>query len=568
VDAVPDWTWVPLGRPLLRATGQPLRRGLSLAGRLASLPKGPALMRLGFGDDVPPEAATYLLGVRVRTPVGVRVQAPLPGGQLLALRAIGAGVVATGPPAEVDGELVLVHAGPGRALEVVRGLPSGTAAAVVVERAELPEVVGSAVPILAAVPDRPADVREALAAGANGVYVRHGLGSDLSALRTAAGRSCLAVESPTASPAEAAAVLEAGADVVVLRDGLVDYGPGLVRGATEHWVDRRRGARPLPAPTLLAGWVAAVVVGVGMLAAAAGAAAIALGPVLLAYDEDFLGLTRTELGGISSTLVAFLQHDRITLAGTMASIGVLYLALAIGMRQGWPWARRALLVSGTVGFASFLLFLGYGYLDPLHGFASASLLPFFLWAVTRPLPQPTWRRGPEPPDDVRRRGLLGQLLLVTAGVGLVLGGAVISVIGISGVFVATDLVFLQTTPGDLRAADPRLMSFIAHDRAGFGGALVSHGLAVLGLTAWGFRPGARWVWWSLAVAAVPGFAATVAVHLAVGYNDAGHLAPVAVAAAFVVSGLALSRRYLLGVPASPVVGSPSPRPAVTEASSA
>jgi hypothetical protein len=145
---------------------------------------------------------------------------------------------------------------------------------------------------------------------------------------------------------------------------------------------------------------------------------------------------------------------------------------------------------------------------------------------------------------------------VAAGVGLVGGGAVISLIGIGGVFVVTDLVFLQTTPDALQAADPRLMSFIAHDRAGFGGALVSHGLAVLGLTAWGFRPGARWVWWMLTVAAVPGFGATVAVHLAVGYDDAGHLAPVALAAAFVVAGLALSRRYLLGPPAATITGSP------------
>jgi hypothetical protein len=349
----------------------------------------------------------------------------------------------------------------------------------------------------------------------------------------------------------------------LLHDGLIEFGPGLLRGATEHWVDRRRGRRPPPAPTVLAGWVAAAIVGLGMLVAAVGAAVIALGPVLLPYDQEFLGLNRAELEQISPTLVPFLQHDRITLAGTMASIGILYLALAAGMRAGWPWARRALLVSGTVGFASFLLFLGYGYLDPLHGFASASLLPFFLWAVVRPLPEPTWRRTPEPTEAVRRRGLIGQLLLVAAGVGLVGGGAVISFIGIGGVFVATDLVFLQTTPDALQAADPRLMSFIAHDRAGFGGALVSHGLAVLALTAWGFRPGARWIWWALTAAAVPGFAATLAVHFAVGYDDVFHLAPVAVAAVFVVAGLGLSRRYLVSPSHAAVTESRRPAPAST-----
>jgi len=559
---VPDWTWVPLGRPLLRATGQPARRGLALAGALATLPHGPALLRLGFGDDVPPEAATTVLGHEVRTPVGVTVFAPLSRGQLRALRVIGAGAIATRCPVEPDGELLLVRAEPGRAAAVVRGRSPGTA--VVVHAQDLPEIAAAAVPILVAVGDDPASVREAVARGADGAYVRVQVGTDLPALRAAAGACCLVVESPTASPSEVADLLEAGADLVLLHEGLVAYGPGLLRAATEHWVDRRRGVRPAPAPTLLAGWVAASVVAVGMLLAALGAAAIALGPVLLPYDEDFLGLTRVELGSLSATLVPFLQHDRITLAGTMASIGILYLALAAGMRAGWPWARRALLISGSVGFASFLLFLGYGYLDPLHGFASLSLLPFFLWAVVRPLPEPTWRRSPDPPDHVRRRGLIGQLLLVMAGMGLVGGGAVISLIGIGGVFVATDLVFLDTTPDALLAADPRLLSFIAHDRAGFGGALVSHGLAVLGLTAWGFRPGASWVWWTLAAAAVPGFGATVAVHLAVGYDDVAHLAPVGVAAVFVVTGLGLSRRYLLAAP-SPAVSQP-PRPA--ESSSA
>lgn len=168
---------------------------------------------------------------------------------------------------------------------------------------------------------------------------------------------------------------------------------------------------------------------------------------------------------------------------------------------------------------------------------------------------------------MRRRGLTGQLLLVAAGAGLVGGGAAISLIGIGGVFVATDLAFLETTPAALRAADPRLLSFIAHDRAGFGGALVSHGLAVLGLTAWGFRPGARYLWWALVAAAVPGFAATLAVHLAVGYDDPGHLAPVVVAAVFVVSGLALSHGYLTGRPSAvapaslSAVGSPEARTA-------
>lgn len=42
-----------------------------------------------------------------------------------------------------------------------------------------------------------------------------------------------------------------------------------------------------------------------------------------------------------------------------------------------------------------------------------------------------------------------------------------------------------------------LLAFMAHDRAGFGGALIGAGLAVLLISSWGWRRGQRWVWWSL-----------------------------------------------------------------------
>ena len=58
----------------------------------------------------------------------------------------------------------------------------------------------------------------------------------------------------------------------------------------------------------------------------------------------------------------------------MVSIGVLYTSLAYyGMRSGAHWARQTLMISAAIGFASFFLFLGFGYFDPLH--AVVSLLP-------------------------------------------------------------------------------------------------------------------------------------------------------------------------------------------------
>ena len=50
--------------------------------------------------------------------------------------------------------------------------------------------------------------------------------------------------------------------------------------------------------------------------------------VLLPYDVDFLGVATTGLTGINPRLIPFLQHDRITLSGTMIALGILYAGLS------------------------------------------------------------------------------------------------------------------------------------------------------------------------------------------------------------------------------------------------
>ncbi len=95
----------------------------------------------------------------------------------------------------------------------------------------------------------------------------------------------------------------------------------------------------------------------------------------------------------------------------------------------------------------------------------------------------------EGPAGEWQRALVGQLLMVTAGAGLIIGGLTISYVGLSSVFVPSDLTYMSTSPRALAAANHRLLSFIAHDCAGFGGALVSVGAAVLLIAAWGWRRG-------------------------------------------------------------------------------
>ncbi|MGZ0050041.1 hypothetical protein [Brevibacillus gelatini] len=117
-------------------------------------------------------------------------------------------------------------------------------------------------------------------------------------------------------------------------------------------------------------------------------------------------------------------------------------------------------------------------------------------------------------------------------------------IGITGVFVPSDLVFLCVSAEMLHAFNERLIPLIAHDRAGFGGALVSDGLAVLLISLWGFRRGEAWVWWTLLLAGIPGFAAGIGIHFAVGYVDFVHLLPAYAAVLLFLAGLMLAKPYL------------------------
>ncbi len=216
-----------------------------------------------------------------------------------------------------------------------------------------------------------------------------------------------------------------------------------------------------------------------MTGAGFGAAVITLGPVLLWYDRDYLGMTVHELHAANHHLVHFLQHDRITMAGTMVAIGALYTGLAVGgIRRGWPWAREVYLLSGAVGFPTLLYFLATGFVEPLHAATSVVLFPMYVAAVRRAPHTPRWRPVPEGPEPERRRALIGQLLMIVTGAGLFVGGAVISVVGLTGVFVPSDLTFMGISTASLDGVNPRLVPFIAHDRAGFGGALMSAAVAI------------------------------------------------------------------------------------------
>jgi hypothetical protein len=102
-------------------------------------------------------------------------------------------------------------------------------------------------------------------------------------------------------------------------------------------------------------------------------------------------------------------------------------------------------------------------------------------------------------------------------------GLTIQSIGMTTVFVPTDLAFMGLTRPEIDAINPRLIPLIAHDRAGFGGAVATAGL--LTLSAVWFSLPSRSLWQTLLIGGIAGWSTAVGVHPAVGYMDAFHLAP-------------------------------------------
>ena len=261
----------------------------------------------------------------------------------------------------------------------------------------------------------------------------------------------------------------------------------------------------------------------------------------LPHDTMYLGLTAAELCALQGCrILHFMIHDRISFGAVLVAIGVLYMWLImwpLRCRQSWAWSVLAL--SGLAGFLSFLSYLGYGYLDTWHGAATLALLPLFLVGLirTRRLRRDTVAAHPL---DLRSTRAIGRALLLTSSVGLAAGGLTIMGVGMTRVFVPQDLEFIGMTHAQVSAISPRLVPLIAHDRAGFGGALVCFAVAMFGCVRYA-RP-SRALWQALTIAGFVGFGAAIGVHPAIGYLSVTHLGPAVGGAAVFAAGLVLIAR--------------------------
>jgi hypothetical protein len=244
---------------------------------------------------------------------------------------------------------------------------------------------------------------------------------------------------------------------------------------------------------------------------------------LLPQDSHAIGMDALALARAANRqLLGFMFHDRVAYGGSLLAIGAGYLWLAaVPMQVRAPWAWWALLLSGGIGFLAFLTYLGQGYLDTWHGVATLLLLPVFISGLVRSRPSAGSLRSAwiDAPQDARS----GRLLLLACAAGLILAGGTIAIVGMTAVFVPSDLRFIGLHLQALRDISPTLIPLISHDRAGFGGGLCSIGCLLLFMARCAEL--SRSFVEIVAVMGCTGFGAAIAVHFAVGYLDFLHLLP-------------------------------------------
>jgi hypothetical protein len=242
----------------------------------------------------------------------------------------------------------------------------------------------------------------------------------------------------------------------------------------------------------------------------------------LPQDVHALGFDARQLAAAANMrVVRFMFHDRVAFGGALIAVGFAYWYLAeFPLRAGEPWVWWTFCVSGVCGFASFLAYLSYGYLDTWHGAATLLLLPVFLAGLWRARPAriravDVWAAG-QPMS-------LGRWGLAFLAAGIVAAGATIMAVGMTVVFVPQDLAFMCMTPAELQKVSSRLVPVIAHDRAGFGGGLFATGIILLFLAR--HAELTRSFVQIVALMGLAGFGAAIGVHPAIGYTDSTHLAP-------------------------------------------
>ncbi|GAA0909214.1 hypothetical protein [Virgisporangium aurantiacum] len=135
------------------------------------------------------------------------------------------------------------------------------------------------------------------------------------------------------------------------------------------------------------------------------------------------------------------------------------------------------------------------------------------------------------------------LLLLTAW-GLAFAGGFAMFLAASGEFLPHDIRYLKMSAAELcSVADCRVVEFMIHDRAAFGGALFGIGVLYAYLALFPLRRGEAWAWWLLLFSGITGFASFFA-YLGYGYLDTWHGIGSLLLLPVYLLGMARSRRII------------------------
>src|SRR6185312_5075414 len=97
------------------------------------------------------------------------------------------------------------------------------------------------------------------------------------------------------------------------------------------------------------------------------------------HELRFLGMSLEGLQTLAGGRVAdFMTHDRVAFGGTLIAMSIIYLWLvAVPLSRGERWAWWLIAATGAFGFASFLAYVGSGWIDGWHATAATFLLAAF-----------------------------------------------------------------------------------------------------------------------------------------------------------------------------------------------
>jgi hypothetical protein len=138
----------------------------------------------------------------------------------------------------------------------------------------------------------------------------------------------------------------------------------------------------------------------------------------------------------------------------------------------------------------------------------------------------------------------GRPLLLVVGGGLLFAGGFALFLAAVGEFLPHDIRYLGMSAEDLcDVAGCRIVDFMIHDRAAFGGTLLGLGVMYLWLTVFPLAAGEQWAWWVWLVSGTLGFLSFLT-YLGYGYLDTWHgLATLVLLPAY-VGGMVRTRRLV------------------------